>query len=58
MDNNIVMVRTRHISSSEVWVESFEDGSWRQVGSGSAEYAEQLRNQKEEVLMAQKMGIW
>ena len=59
MDNNMCLVRTRAISSTEIWVEVLEDGNnWRQIGSGSREFAEQLRNQKEEVLMAQKMGVW
>lgn len=55
---NPVLVRTRK-NGSEYWVEVLEGNSWRFVGqSGDAESAEQMRWQKEDVLMARANGIW
>jgi hypothetical protein len=50
--NGMVLVRVRKVGSSEFWVESLENGSFRFCGqSGDAESAERMRSEIEDTKM-------
>jgi hypothetical protein len=53
MNNSMVIVRTRRISSNEIWIEVLENGSWRLAGqTGDPDSAERMRAEIEDTRMA------